>query len=102
MTPRIFGLALLMLVAAFSLLGPLATGRDFAQVYPDYVRAAPSLTSHPTPEEARAALDRQAQEHQTETDEQSMIVAATEATAERVRTEVVTPVAITKSSGVSC
>lgn len=37
------------------------------------------------------ALDRQAQEHQTETDEQSMIVAATEATAERVRMEVVTP-----------
>jgi thymidine kinase len=42
-------------------------------------------------ERAGAALDRQAQEHRTETDKQSMIVAATEATAERVRTEVVTP-----------
>lgn len=42
-------------------------------------------------ERAAAALDRQAQEHKVEMDEQSMIVAATEATAERVRTEVVTP-----------
>lgn len=59
MTPaRSLGLALLTLVAAFCLLGPLASGRDFAQVYPDYVRAAPSLTSHPTAAEARAAVDR--------------------------------------------
>jgi len=55
---RSLGLALLTLVAAFSLLGPLATGREFGRVYPDYVRAAPSLASHPTKAEARAALDR--------------------------------------------
>ena len=42
-------------------------------------------------ERAAAALDRQAQEHQAEADEQSTIVAATQVTAERVRTEVVTP-----------
>jgi len=55
---RILGLTLLTLVAAFSLIGPLATGRDFAEVYPDYVRAPPSLAAHPTPDEARAALQR--------------------------------------------
>ena len=42
-------------------------------------------------ERAAAALDRQAQEHQAEADEQSSIVAATERTAERVRSEVATP-----------
>ncbi len=42
-------------------------------------------------ERAAAALDRQAQEHQAEADEQATNVAATEVNAERVRTEVVTP-----------
>jgi oligopeptide transport system permease protein len=55
---RLLGLTLLALVAAFCLLGPLATGRDFNRVYPDYVRAAPSLQPHPTADEAKAALDR--------------------------------------------
>jgi oligopeptide transport system permease protein len=55
---RGLGLVLLVLVAAFSLLGPLLTGAEFARVYPDYVRAAPSLAPHPTEAEARAALAR--------------------------------------------
>ncbi len=55
---RGLGFALLGLVAAFSLLGPLATGAEFARVYPDYVRVGPSLTPHPTDAEARAALAR--------------------------------------------
>ena len=55
---RRLGFALVGLVVAFSLLGPLATGADFARVYPDYVRAAPSLAPHPTEAEARAALAR--------------------------------------------
>lgn len=53
-----FGLVLVAAVALFSLLGPLLTGRDFARVYPDYVRASPRLTPHPTEAEARAALKR--------------------------------------------
>ena len=55
---RKFGLALLALVALFCLAGPLATGREFSTVYPDYVRAAPSLRPHPSEAEARTALLR--------------------------------------------
>ena len=51
-------LALVGLVALFCLLGPWLTGRDFARVYPDYVRAAPRWAAHPTEDEARAALNR--------------------------------------------
>ena len=52
------GLVLVLAVAVFSLLGPLITGRDFARVYPDYVRAPPRWAPHPTQAEARAALMR--------------------------------------------
>ena len=55
---RGLGVVLLALVAMFCLLGPIATGREFATVYPDYVRAKPSLIPHPTASEARAALLR--------------------------------------------
>jgi oligopeptide transport system permease protein len=55
---RGLGAALLALVAIFCLAGPIATGRQFAVVYPDYVRAKPSLIPHPTAQEARAALLR--------------------------------------------
>jgi oligopeptide transport system permease protein len=55
---RGLGAALLAVVAIFCLLGPIATGREFATVYPDYVRATPSLIPHPTASEARAALLR--------------------------------------------
>jgi oligopeptide transport system permease protein len=55
---RGLGLALLAIVAIFSLLGPVATGREFATVYPDYVRAAPALTPHPSESEAHSALSR--------------------------------------------
>ena len=37
--------------------GPLLTPSAYDAVYPDYVRAAPSLSPHPTGAEARAALD---------------------------------------------
>ena len=37
------GVGLLAIVAIFCLLGPISTGREFATVYPDYVRARPSL-----------------------------------------------------------
>jgi oligopeptide transport system permease protein len=52
------GVGFLAIVAIFCLLGPVSTGREFATVYPDYVRARPSLVSHPTAAEARAALLR--------------------------------------------
>ena len=55
---RGFGASLLGLAAFFCLVGPLATGREFSTIYPDYVRVAPSLIPHPTREEARAALLR--------------------------------------------
>lgn len=55
---RGLGAALLAFVAIFCLLGPIATGREFATVYPDYVRAKPSLIPHPKANEARAALLR--------------------------------------------
>ena len=55
---RRLGVVLLAMVAIFCIAGPLATGREFSVVYPDYVRAAPSLRPHPTDAEARAALAR--------------------------------------------
>jgi oligopeptide transport system permease protein len=57
-TSRWLGLALLAAVGLFSLLGPLVLMRDYARVYPDYVRARPSLQPHPTADEARSALER--------------------------------------------
>lgn len=55
---RGLGACLLALVAIFCLVGPVATGREFTTIYPDYVRTPPSLIPHPTTNEARAALIR--------------------------------------------
>ena len=55
---RGLGAAFLAFVAIFCLLGPTVMGREFATVYPDYVRAKPSLIPHPTVDEARVALVR--------------------------------------------
>jgi oligopeptide transport system permease protein len=52
------GLVLIALIALFSLLGPVLTGRDFARIYPDYVRVPPRWTPHPTVAEVHAALAR--------------------------------------------
>ena len=52
------GLALIAFIALVCLIGPLAMGREFSTVYPDYVRAPPALAPHPTAAEARAALAR--------------------------------------------
>ena len=52
------GLAILVVIALFSWVGPFATQREFATVYPDYVRAPPALAPHPSDAEARAALNR--------------------------------------------
>jgi oligopeptide transport system permease protein len=53
-----FGLALLAAIALVCWIGPVATNREFATVYPDYVRARPAWAPHPTQSEARAALRR--------------------------------------------
>jgi oligopeptide transport system permease protein len=55
---REIGLALIAVIAVVCLIGPIATDREFSTVYPDYVRARPALTPHPTAAEARAALAR--------------------------------------------
>ena len=49
-------LAALIALCAFCFIGPLVAATDFDAIYPDYVRAKPSLTAHPTEAEARAAL----------------------------------------------
>ncbi len=76
---RRLGFALLALAALFCALGPLATGRDFSRVYPDYVRAPPSLRPHPTPAEAREALARVAGRIRAEA--QDVVIAGGEARA---------------------
>jgi oligopeptide transport system permease protein len=52
------GLAILVVIALFSWVGPIAAQREFASVYPDYVRAPPAWAAHPSEAEARAALNR--------------------------------------------
>jgi oligopeptide transport system permease protein len=51
-------LAALVAVALFCFAGPSLTSTDYEWVYPDYVRAPPSLSSHPSQAEARSALDQ--------------------------------------------
>ncbi len=52
------GATLLIVIAAFCFAGPFLTASAYDKVYPDYVRAPPSIWPHPTQTEARAALDR--------------------------------------------
>lgn len=47
---------LLALITLSCLLGPLLSPHPYTRVYRDYVLATPSLTAHPTPEEAVSAL----------------------------------------------
>lgn len=49
------------IIALACLIGPFLTGHAPERIYPDFVRSPPSLAAHPTPEEARPALDRLAQ-----------------------------------------
>src|SRR5579863_10003890 len=52
-----FGAAVALVgLALFAFLGPLFAPVAFDADYPDYVKAAPSLRAHPSPEEAKAAL----------------------------------------------
>jgi oligopeptide transport system permease protein len=89
---RRVGLWLIGLVAAFSLLGPLATGAGFTRVYPDYVRAAPSLKPHPTADEARAALARVAGRLRAEASD--VVIAGGEARARLVGANALDPRAL--------
>jgi oligopeptide transport system permease protein len=54
----IAGGATLATLALICVLGPWLDPNPFDAIYPDYVLAPPSLAPHPTPAEARAALDR--------------------------------------------
>ncbi|VTZ26863.1 Binding-protein-dependent transport systems inner membrane component [Methylocella tundrae] len=54
-------LALLALIAFCCVFGPLVSPHPFDRVYPDYVLAAPSLSAHPTAEEARLGIEDLAQ-----------------------------------------
>jgi oligopeptide transport system permease protein len=56
--PAMAGAAALIAIALFCFLGPLLTPSAYDRVYPDYVRAPPSFSRHPTEAEARAALTR--------------------------------------------
>ena len=55
---RGLGFALLASVALLCLVGPALMGRQFSTIYPDYVRAPPSFSAHPTEREALGALSR--------------------------------------------
>jgi len=55
--PAMAAAATLILVTLFCVLGPWLASTDYDAVYPDYVHARPSLVPHPSPDEARAALD---------------------------------------------
>jgi oligopeptide transport system permease protein len=55
--PAMAALATLVLIAAFCLIGPLVSPHAYDRVYPDYVKAPASLSSHPSDEEARRGLE---------------------------------------------
>ncbi|MBO0734681.1 MAG: ABC transporter permease subunit [Methylocapsa sp.] len=50
-------LGILGAIALLCLFGPVFSGHPYDQVYRDYVLIRPSVFSHPTPSESRAALD---------------------------------------------
>jgi oligopeptide transport system permease protein len=52
------GAATLAALALICFFGPWLEPNGYDSVYPDYVLAPPSLVPHPTPAEARGALDR--------------------------------------------
>jgi oligopeptide transport system permease protein len=52
------GATALLAVALFCFAGPFLTPGAYDKVYPDYVRAPPSISPHPAEAEARAALER--------------------------------------------
>jgi oligopeptide transport system permease protein len=52
------GATTLLAIALFCFGGPLLASGAYDKVYPDYVRAPPSIWPHPTQAEASAALDR--------------------------------------------
>src|SRR5260370_26910559 len=54
--PALFALLTLLAIAAFCLIGPLVDPLGYDRAYPIYVRAAPSLSAHPSEKEARASL----------------------------------------------
>lgn len=54
-------LVILALIAFCCIFGPLLSPHPFDRVYPDYVLAAPSLSSHPTAAEARLGVEDLAQ-----------------------------------------
>jgi oligopeptide transport system permease protein len=50
-------LAILAIITLLCLIGPLASGHPFDQVYRDYVLVRPSLSAHPDEAEGREALE---------------------------------------------
>ncbi len=50
-------LALLALIACACIIGPMVSPHPYDRVYRDYVFADPSLESHPSPDEARRAIE---------------------------------------------
>lgn len=56
--PALAALSILVAVALTCLIGPFLTGHAPWRIYPDLVRTAPGLGSHPRPETVRPAIDR--------------------------------------------
>lgn len=52
------GLAALLAIALLCAIGPLIAPHSYDQVFRDYVKISPSLSSHPTPKEQRRIVDR--------------------------------------------
>ena len=66
------GGAALLAIAVFCFVAPFLTPSAYDKVYPDYVRATPSLWPHPNEAEARAALTRIASHMRAEVAEASL------------------------------